>query len=200
MPRIMANLVDEFEHTHEYQDDVWVADYTEKTRYLPDSEKKGVRISESVFADIESFHLQNPKHVAMYGVNFEEHPNYFPGGVKNCECLFRAKDVVDGGFLLLCELKYCNLQNIPVNADKAYEQLKSTWSYLEGRRLFDKKRCKSFLNISVPEHGENAPFSSFTATQDDELKWIEDYGINILGENNLLVLDKGVIRVPDSEI
>ena len=196
----MSNIVEKFEHAREYQNDVWVADYTEQTRFKPESAKKGVCVSESEFDDIKSFHLQNPKHVVIYGINFEEHPDYFPDKTKNCECLFKPRDVVDGGFLLLCELKYCRAHNIEANADKAYEQLKSTWSLLESRQIFDRNHCKSFLNISVPDHSDKSPFKSFTANQDEELKWLKEYKINLLGENDLLILDKGVVRIPETEI
>ena len=43
----MANIVEEFEHAREYQNDVWVADYTEQTRFEPERAKKGVCVSES---------------------------------------------------------------------------------------------------------------------------------------------------------
>lgn len=196
----MVDLVEEFVHAKEYTGDVWVADYTQQTSSMPAENRKGVCISDTEFTDISAFHLQNPKHVAMLGVNFEEYPHYFPGGIQNCECLFRAKEVVDGGFLLLCELKYCKAHNIQVNAEKAYDQLNSTWNHLASKGIFDSNHCKSFLNISVPDHSDKSPFSSFLYPQNERLDWLKKYRIVLLGENNLLVLDKGIIKVPVEDV
>lgn len=196
----MGSFVVEFPCAREYRSDIWVADYTEQTKKELECNRKGVCISEAVFSDIDSFHLQNPKSVATYGVNFEELPSYFPEGVKNCECLFKAKEVTDGGFVLLCELKYCKLKNVEPNVDKAYKQLQSTWVYLKSREVFNTKHCRCFFNISIPPHSELSPFQSFLLNQNDILIWKKTEGVNLLGANSLLILDKGIIRTPKIDI
>lgn len=105
--------------------DIWIADYTEKTKTFPKEERKRVTIQEKPFDDIASFHLQNKEGIDILAVNFERNKSFFPQGVHDCECLCRPKDV-GKGWLLLCELKYCKFDNICDNANKAYIQLIDT--------------------------------------------------------------------------
>ena len=91
--------------------DIWIADYTEKTKTFPKEERKGVTIQEKPFDDIASFHLQNKEGIDILAVNFERNKSFFPQGVHDCECMCRPKDV-GKGWLLLCELRYCKFDNI----------------------------------------------------------------------------------------
>ena len=117
------NRVDRaFRGVRSFAGDVWVADYTEQTRYKPEEDRKGVVISEADPGDIGTFHLQNDCGVAFWGVNFEENKDFFPEGVQDCECMFKAKNVTKGGWLLLCELKY-NLDKDPNNEQNAEKAL-----------------------------------------------------------------------------
>lgn len=84
--------------------DIWVADYTEKTKVLPKEDRRGVIIQESPFEDIAAFHLQNRGNIGILAVNFERNKGFFPQGVYDCECMFRPKGV-GKGWLLLCELE-----------------------------------------------------------------------------------------------
>lgn len=60
--------------------DIWVADYTEKTKTLPKEDRKGVTIQEEPFDDIASFHLQNKEGIDILAVNFERNKGFFPKG------------------------------------------------------------------------------------------------------------------------
>ena len=189
----MTKLEKTFADVTTYSGDIWVADYTEKSKRLPKDLRKGVVIQDSPFTDISSFCLQNKERIDIQAVNFERNQGFFPKGVENCECLFRPKSV-GKGWLLLCELKYCKSGNIRVNADKAYDQLIDTWNLLEERKLFSSKRCKVFLNISVPEHGDLlAPFCSFMTNQDERIACLKKRRVHLLGVNSVLVANTGIL-------
>lgn len=182
------------------QGDVWVADYTEKSKVLPENEQKGVVIQEVPFTDIASFHLQNEGGIGIYAVNFEHNKGFFPKGVHDCECMFRPKDV-GKGWVLLCELKYCKLDNVCENANKAFRQLLDTWKLLDGKGFYDRKHCKVYLNISVPEHEfDLAPFSGFVANQDEQLELMKKHKLHLLGVNSLLVVNGGILLVGKPEV
>ena len=173
--------------------DIWIADYTEKTKTYPKEERKGVTIQEKPFDDIASFYLQNKEGIDILAVNFERNKSFFPQGVHDCECMCRPKDV-GKEWLLLCELKYCKFDNICDNANKAYIQLIDTWRLLDGKGFYDRKHCKVYLNISVPEHEYDlTPFSSFTANQDEHLKFRKKYKLYLLGINSVLAVNSGIL-------
>ena len=178
--------------------DVWVADFTEATKTLDAAHRKGVVIQDREFNDIASFHLQNPAGIALLAVNFEKNKGFFPQGVKDCECMLRPKEV-GKGWLLLCELKYCKFENICINANTAYKQLLDTWRLLDGKRLYDRKHCKIFLNISVPEHSYSIapPFMGFMGNQDEQLTFLKKHKLHLWGVNNIVSVNSGILqRVP----
>lgn len=182
------------------QGDIWVADYTEKTKaFAKKEDRKGVVIQETPFFDIEAFHLQNQSRIDILAVNFEHNKGFFPKGVHDCECMFRPKKV-GKGWLLLCELKYCKIDNICDNAKKAYGQLIDTWKLLDSKNLYDRKHCKVFLNISIPKHNfDLAPFSGFIANQDDHLDFLK-HNLHLLGFNTILAVNSGILLPPRPKI
>lgn len=173
--------------------DIWVADYTEKTKSLPKEDRKGVTIQEYPFEDFASFHLQNRGNIGILAVNFERNKGFFPQGVHDCECMFRPKDV-GKGWILLCELKYCRKDNICEHANKAFCQLMDTWGLLDGKGFYDSRHCKVFLNISVPEHEYDlAPFCGFVANQDERLSFMRKHKIHLMGINSVLAVNAGIL-------
>lgn len=182
-----------------FESDAWVADYTEMSKGLPAEERRGVVIQALPFSDICAFHLSNPQKLEFFGVNFEKNAGFFPQGVKDCECMFKS-DTKDKGWLLLCELKYCLEGNIGGNASKAYKQLTETWSLLSSRHLFNKKHCHCWLNISVPDHSDKAPFTSFLLSQDDKISWCKEHKVHLLGVNDVVVINKGILQVSNVPI
>ena len=180
--------------------DIWVADYTEKTKVLPKEDRRGVIIQESPFEDIAAFHLQNRGNIGILAVNFERNKGFFPQGVYDCECMFRPKGV-GKGWLLLCELKYCKIENVCENANKAYRQLLETWNLLDGKGFYDRKHCKVFLNISVPEHEyDMTPFDGFVANQDDQLNFMKKHRIHLLGINSVLAVNAGILQAVKPQV
>ena len=187
-----------------YFGDVWVADYTEQTKYRPIEEQIGVVIRDSPFEEIQAFHLKNETQgLSYYGLNIEDVKEHFPRGVQDCECFFRVKGL-SKGWVLLCELKYGkDVQiNNEQNATKAYDQLLDTYEELLKHRLFDKKHCRTYLNISLPLSNERPPFTSFLVTQDDRLKQLRRHGarVSVLGYNELVSVNSGMLSVPTVDI
>lgn len=186
----MTDLTKVFANVQEFEGDVYVADYTNQTHSA-----RGVVILGEPFDDIASFHLHNSDGFPLLAVNFEENKGFFPEGVSDCECMLRVKNV-EKGWWLLCELKYCLDKNIETNADTAYAQLVETWQLLVDRKVLNKRRGKTYLNISIPDHSYRTPFVSFTATQDDQIRWRKKNRIHLLGHNEVLVINAGILMVP----
>lgn len=191
--------------------DAYVADYTESVQLQlaklqsrsarkafmenPDL-RNGVYIQQTPFTDIQFFHLHNDNAIPYYVVNFEQNKGFFPSGNRDCECLFRYKGK-DKGWLLLCELKYNHSEEtIRNNVETAYSQLRSTWELCEQNKVFDKRRCRSFLNITLPDFSYKAPFNSFILTQSEKLKWIKRNKIHLMGYNDVLIVNEGRLQVP----
>lgn len=198
------NLIEVFPDADSYSSDVWVADYTEQARKKSvglskeqkSSLKTGVHIQDFEFDDIAAFHLTNNRNIEIVGVNFEKHKSFFPSGTRDCECMFRAKEVKKG-WVLLCELKYCldKPKNRDDNASSAYKQLSNTWELLKEKVRFE-KQGKVYFNLSFPEHKDAFPFSSFVNSQSDQLDTKASKGVVCLGLNNLLIMTEGQIIVP----
>lgn len=196
----MTKIESTFKDVKVCAEDVWVADYTERTKQLSKEKRKGVVIQEAAFDDIASFHLQNKSRLEILAVNFERNKGFFPDGVQDCECKFRPKNV-GKSWLLLCELKYCKYENICANANKAYRQLINTWSLLDGKGFYDRKHCKVFLNISMPEHDYDlTPFSGFVANQDEQLEYMKKHKLHLLGINSVLAVSAGILLTVRPEI
>ena len=196
----MSDIEKVFPKAQVYDYDVWVADYTLQTQAKPKAERKGVVISRKALKDIGCFHLRNDRRVAMYGVNFEEHKGFFPKGCGDCECMFKAKEVNRGGWMLLCELKYGKdaIVNNMANAHKAFGQLRDTWNLLKRNRVVDTSKCKSYLNIAMPGHA--TPFDSYLVLQDEKWEWLRKNKIALMGVNEVLVVNEGILQVPKVEI
>lgn len=190
----MNKIEKTFANVQLFSSNIYVADYTLQT-----GSKKKVTIQDSPFNDIQYFTLQNDSKLPVLAVNFEHNKGFFPSGVRDCECMMHIQNVKDG-WLLLCELKYCQENNIASNADEAYDQLVSTWQLMADRKLFNKRRTNSYLNISVPDHSIRAPFVAFCATQDDKIRWMRKKKIHLLGYNEVLVVNEGILTVPFVEI
>lgn len=197
-----------------FSTDAYVADYTEKvqqylkrlkskqerTTYLQQAGlRNGVNIQTSPFDDISYFHLQNIPRISYNVINFENNKGFFPSGKRDCECLFRYKG--RKGWLLLCELKYNQKEKtIPNNVEEAYLQLKSTWELCLQKQLIDKRRCRCYWNISLPNYSLNVPFSSFLFSQDEQIEWQKKNKVHLLGSNDVMIVNGGILQVPQIEV
>lgn len=55
----MTKIESFFNGVRSFSGDIWVADYTNKTKHLPKGKRMGVVIMDNEPEDIKSFHLQN---------------------------------------------------------------------------------------------------------------------------------------------
>ena len=76
---------------------------------------------------------------------------------------------------------------------KAYQQLLDSWLLLEERGLIHPKQCRSFLNIPMPSHSV-PPFDSFVVSQDKRLKLKKERNVIVMGVNEVIVVNKGILR------
>lgn len=197
----MTKIESFFRDVQTFDTDVWVADYTNATNHLPKGERRGVEIQGTEFADIKAFHLLNQDKIEILAVNFEHNKGFFPEGVRDCECFFRPKNV-GKGWVLLCELKYCKEENIAVNASSAYEQLMDTWHLLDGKGFYDRRHCKVFFNISIPEYDYSIapPFVGFIGNQDERIEYRKKHKIHLFGVNNILAINSGILQAVNIQI
>ncbi len=172
-----------FSEAKYYEGDCYVADYTEKS-----SSERGVEISEEPFEDISYFHLKkaNNSHIRYIGVNFEEH-TAFIRGIQNCECMFVSCMEVSKPWLMMLEMKYCEEDNIEGYVYKAYSQMYDTLAKVEREGVLASGDYRKYFVYSVPEHADRAPFGEFTRTQNDTLRAYEEEGIQMIGNNRMLI-------------
>ena len=77
--------------------------------------------------------------------------------------------------------------------------MRNTWEVLVNKKIITKK-IKSYFNISIPDYSNKAPFTSFSFSQNDKLEWMHDNKIKLLGYNDVLVINEGILNVPTKEI
>lgn len=181
--------------------DIYVADYTQFAKEHVEFVNRGVVISDRAYSEISSLIIHNPNKVKVLSVNFERNDKFFRVTDKekcpNCECMFVAESDSKRSWLALAELKYCKGEdrNIQNNFDKAIDQLKSTFLYLrDTKKVFECGEYHYYWVISMPEHSEKIPFMSFSFTQDEMLSYREDYGVTVIGDNELEIWTKNVLR------
>ncbi len=174
----------------EYASDVYVADYTHVK-----ADDRRVIITTEKPSDLEYFYLENKRKLRFLGANLEDSPGFFKG-YKNCECMFEAISANPTSWVCLVELKYCLEDNVSDNAQKAFQQLHETLDLLVEREVVNLESQKIYLNISIPEHSNKEPFTSFLFSQDDVISKYERGRVISLGVNHLLVLTPVHIQVP----
>ena len=131
----------------------------------------------------------------MMGVNFEENLDVFKSGdgtiVSNCECMLLSDKASKKGWLLLAELKYCggSLQAVQRNLEKAFSQMESTYLHLRDKKnVFTQAEYRCAWVVSLPEHNDLVPFSSFLSEPELLLDFKDKYGVDIFTDNNLMVV------------
>ena len=188
-------MLEVFGQTTRYESEVYIGDYTEYVKSHPDCGYHGVVISNMPIALISSLHIHNPVHIPMMGVNFEENLDVFKSGdgtiVSNCECMLVSDKASKKGWLLLAELKYCggSQQAVQRNLEKAFSQMESTYLHLRDKKhVFVQGEYRCAWVVSLPEHDDLIPFSSFMAQPELLLDFKDKYGVDIFTDNNLMVV------------
>lgn len=183
-----------FANHQEMEGDAYVMDYTEATK-----SKQKVCITPTPPKDIAYFHLINPRKTAYWAVNFEENSAVLKGS-DQCECMFASSRATSKGWVCLVELKYCLEKNIKRNSEHAFKQLYDTLDKLVELNIIDYQSHRIYLNISIPEHSEKAPFTAFQNTQDELLDVLEKRKVKLLGYNEALILNEGYIKPTKEKI
>lgn len=191
----MQKIDEAFHSVKCFNGDAYVADYTNQTQ-----NEAGVCLSETAPEDIHYFHLVNRHNVEYWGVNFEENAGFFEKGINQCECMFASKNAKKKGWGCLVELKYCLKKNVAGNSESAFVQLKNTLAYLTRKEVVSTARHRVYLNISIPDHSHKEPFLSFISTQDETLNALKANRVQILGYNEVLILNESYLRVPREAI
>ena len=188
-------MLEVFGQTTRYESEVYIGDYTEYVKSHPDCGYHGVVISNMPIALMSSLHIHNPVHIPMMGVNFEENLDVFKSGdgtiVSNCECMLLSDKASKKGWLLLAELKYCggSLQAVQRNLEKAFSQMESTYLHLRDKKhVFTQAEYRCAWVVSLPEHNDLVPFSSFLSEPELLLDFKDKYGVDIFTDNNLMVV------------
>lgn len=188
-------MLEVFGQTTRYESEVYIGDYTEYVKSHPDCGYHGVVISNMPIALISSLHIHNPVHIPMMGVNFEKNLDVFKSGdgtiVSNCECMLVSDKASKKGWLLLAELKYCggSQQAVQRNLEKAFSQMESTYLHLrDEKHVFTQGEYRCAWVVSLPEHDDLVPFSSFLSQPELLLDFKDKYGVNIFTDNNLMVV------------
>ena len=192
-----------FSNVQHHVGDVYVADYTQFASEHPDLAVRGVVVSDAKPALIGSLLFRNPNGVKVLSVNFEKNQGLFmPDGrekVHNCECMLVSEQGNQKRWLALAELKYCKGEdrNIASNFEDALRQLRETFLYLRDEAgLFGENDYKYYWIVSMPEHSDKVPFSSFVLSQDELLEYQELYKSVIISDNTVDIWTETVIKIP----
>lgn len=192
-----------FVNLQHFEKDVYVADYTQYATEHPGLRERGVVISEEQPVLIKALKFNNPNGVKILAVNFERNEAVFrPDGrekVPNCECMLVSEQGARRRWLALVELKYCKGEdrNIAENFQTAIQQLRATFLYLRDEiRLFGGEDYRYFWIVSIPEHSDKIPFSSFVLSPDELLEYKELYNSTILSDNVIDIWTGTVIKLP----
>lgn len=188
-------MLEVFDHMARFESEVYIGDYTEYVKTHPNCGYNGVVMKNMPIPYIASLHIHNPIHIPMQGLNFEENEEVFKRGdrtkVSNCECMLVSDKSSRKGWLLLAELKYCGGSQVAVqrNLDKAFTQLESTYLYLRDvKHVFGQGEFRCAWVVSLPEHDDLVPFSSFLSEPEVLLDFKDRYGVDVFTDNNLKIV------------
>lgn len=187
-----------FSHINSFSSDLYIVDYTEysKTHNTP---FMGVTISDVKPDLIEAFYLKNKHGVFFDAINFEENKaalrNKDGKVVKQCECMCVSSRAKNKGWLFLLELKYCLKKNVAINTNNALKQLEDTHLFFKDEmKIIDSGRYRIYWIISIPDHSNIAPFDAFVMNQDQKIEYKKKWGVIIIGENEVEILNEGYLR------
>ena len=195
-----------FDQRARFESEVYIGDYTEYVKTHEDCGCEGVVMKNIPLPFIASLHIHNPVHIPMLGVNFEENEDVFKrekrSTVSNCECMLLSDKSSRKGWLLLAELKYCGGSQMAVqrNMKNALSQLESTYLHLRDvKHVFVQGEFRCVWVVSLPEHDDLVPFSSFLSQPELLLDFKDKYGVDVFTDNNLKVVSHEYIMAMERE-
>jgi hypothetical protein len=184
-----------FSNISSHSSNIYIADYTELTKSA-----KGVEISDAPFSDIQFCTVSNPRGIECWGINFEKNPDVFQitdteeAQTSQCECMIASKKSQERAWVCLMELKYCSDERIRRRSNEAFKQLTNSFNHLKENGIIDLKKHRVYFIISIPEHSNREPFSSFVFSQDKKLELKKTKKFQLLNYNEIEVLNEGYLR------
>lgn len=170
-----------FQNRQDFSSDIYVGDYTEYAKTHTKKRGTGVVFSSCALPDLNTLHIKNPNRKKVTAVNFEECPGVFADECdrqeKQCEDLCYASRARKHGWVLLIEMKYCQEKNVGTNVDTAKLQLKKTLEFLRNEKHVIEEKDRVYWVLSIPDHGDLAPFGSFVYTPSDLLELQESLNV-----------------------
>jgi hypothetical protein len=195
---IKLNIASKYAHHYvkikNFNDDVFVADYTEHTRLLPI--KRAVEFFSPNFpTDISYFTIRNTPNLFIDGIDFDGQSFVCGNGNSRTQCegvFFPSVSNIDS-WILFCELKYSSrqLQN-ENNLRKAMKQLYKTRFYYCQDNIISQTNT-SYLIASLPMQSE--PFANFALSQPFLLKLKRTRNIILRFKNVVEIVDDKLISV-----
>ncbi len=195
---INSQIYSKYPHQHssilQFQECIYVADYTEKTKTLP--VRRSVEFSSPIPpTDISHFSIYNHVKMDVYGIEFNNSSFLYPNGntKSQCEAVFFPKSSTANSWILFCELKYSLLpRRNRVNLIKAIKQLIKTRYYYFQQNVISISNTQ-YLIASLPLQVE--PFMNFTLPPSMLLKLKRKRNIILRFNNSVEIKSDQLIRV-----
>ncbi len=188
-------MLEVFDPKTRFESEVYIGDYTQYVKTHADCGYNGVVMKNMPLPLIASLHIHNPIHIPMLGANFEDNLDLFRSEngslISSCECMLVSDKSNKKGWLLLAELKYCggSLLAVQRNLEKAFTQLESTYLFLRDvKHVFAQGEFRCAWVVSLPEHDDLVPFSSFLSEPEVLLDFKDRYGVDVFTDNNIKVV------------
>lgn len=192
--RIQSNYIHQFNTIKNFNDDLYIADYTEQTKTLP--VKRSVEFfSPNSPTDITFFSVINTPKIIVDGIEFNNSSFVCGNGNPRTQCeavVFPTVSHSDS-WVLFCELKYSSKpSNNSNNLKKAIKQLyKTRYYYVQSNVISLTNNC--YLIASLPLQSE--PFPNFSISQPILTKLKRNKNIILRLKNNVEIIDNKLLKV-----
>jgi hypothetical protein len=191
---IQAKYNHQFVLLQSFNDNIFVADYTEQTKSSPI--KRGVELfSPLPPSDIDYFSINNRPKVDVCGIPFDNNSFVHSNGnpKSQCEAVFFPDTSNTNSWILFCELKYSHRPlNNTSNLRKAIKQLFKTRYYYFQDKIISINNT-SYLIASLPMQRE--PFANFALPPSFLIKLKSTRNIVLRLKNSVEIANEKVINI-----
>lgn len=190
---IKTRINKEFPHHHitKHPSDVYVADYSNKTKY--ETTKRATEVFDNQPEDIEPFVIYNANNLEIGNIIFDGNSFKYPNGNQKSQCETCSFPFVGNkdSWILFAELKYgYNENNNSDDFKKAIKQLYKTRYYYLDKNIFDKTN-NCYLIISMPKQNEPFPHFILTPNRITDLK--TRHNVILKATNSVKILDNKML-------
>lgn len=188
---IQTSYIHQYNTIQSFNDDIFVADYTEQTKTLP--VKRSVEFSSpNLPAGIDYFSIKNTPKLNIDGIDFDNTSFVYSNGnsKSQCEAVFFPSSSNIDSWVLFCELKYSYrpLNNVN-NLRKAIKQLfKTRYYYLQDGVIGNSNT--SYLIASLPMQSE--PFTNFSIPP--------SFLTKLKSSRNIVLRMRNIVEIKDGKI